>query len=373
MPAWSFPGRRHFIDGDGPYPILHDPDDPAPRLADHLPTGLPTGFGPGGLDPGARRRPEAQLARPPRARVDLPVESRWCLTCCRAPGESSQGLLLDPRVVVLERPRCVARPGDGYDLVVFAPVSHSARWPLSLQPPEYYALTWRAVRRYARLGPEGSGPHPLASIRRANPRAWATLLLALEKQGLPDPVPTAGLPTCARHPAWPPPVHTGRAGARPAVSPGPSGFDPIWLPDLEPSGGSAQSAAERRLPSAVHRLAAPRQTLALRIQPRSPTDNRPYLPLLRWRQTPQVMAAPNQWLPFAAAATGAAGPAPAGDGAGERWPWCRPAWRATPPPRRWLIYFGCLGPATCGGDPAHPEVDAVGPPGAGAGSGHSPC
>jgi len=362
----ELPGQAAlFIDGDGPFPITAmAPGDPAAsKLADHLPTGLPYRLRPAGtvliLDPGAGL--EAQLALAAgAARVDLPVEEPLVFDLLQGPlAQSSRGLLLDPRVVVLERSGrgALAAQGDPYDLVVFAlsePFRPVAAGAFSLT--EYYALTWQALYdAYARLGPEGIlvltrwlGNPPSESAR-----AWATLLLALEKQGLADPAPnllayrsmrTATL-LATRRPFTPDELSEARGFLER------NGFDPIWLPDLEPS----ELNRHNRLPTDVYHqlftdlLRQPRQTLAsneFNLNP--PSDNRPYFyHYFRWRQTPQVMAAlGTQWLPFGGSGylvllallllvmvlAGALALVPA------------LAWRATPRlPRRWLIYFGCLG------------------------------
>jgi hypothetical protein len=306
-----------FLDGDGPLPItaLNTGGPAASRLADSLPTGLAYRLRPAAaaliLQPGAGL--EAQLALAAGAeRVDLPVDEPLAFDLLRGPlADLSLDLLWDPRVVLLGRSGrgALAAQGNSYDLVILAlsdPFRPVAAGAFSLT--EYYALTWEALYdAYARLAPDGILvlTRWLGTPPSEAGRAWATLLLALNAQGIDDPGPflvayrsmrTATI-LAARRPFTVRELSEARAFLER------NGFDPIWLPDLRPE----ELNLHNRLPRDVYYelflelLSRPQVTLAeneFNLTP--PSDSRPYFfHYFRWRQTPQVIAAlGTQWLPF---------------------------------------------------------------------------
>ncbi len=306
-----------FVDGDGPLPITSvSPDDPsAMALAVRMPSSLAYQLRPNArtliLDPGAGLNVLIALTNG-AARVSVPRDEPLVLDILSGPyAGMSAGLLNHPRVEVTDRAgRGALRSGaEAYDVIEFAlsgpfrPVTSGA---FSLT--ENYTLTVEAMGdAFARLSDRGLvvvsrwlGTPPSESAR-----AWATMLAALSRQGVEDLGPHLLAYRSMRTSTF--------IASRRAFSPEElaatrrflemNGFDPIFLPDLQPQ----ELNQHNRLPEPVyHRLYT-----ALLLHPEStidtsdfnlrpPTDDRPYFfHFFRWRQTPEVLATLGlTWQPF---------------------------------------------------------------------------
>ncbi len=306
-----------FIDGDGPIPITNArADDPQMReLASRLPSFLPFLLREEArtliLLPGAGQDALVALAGGASS-VSLVQDEPLVYEVLQGPYASfSGGLLSHPRVRLLDRPGrgALRAPGEPFDVVLlslsepFRPVAMGA---YSLT--EYYPVTVQALSdAYERLSPGGLlvitrwlGTPPSESAR-----AWSTLLAALDRSGVESPsqqllayrsMRTATM-IAARRPFTRFELERTRAFLRS------NGFDPIWLPDLQPG----ELNQYNRLPQDVYHslyadlLEDPDRTYReydFNLQP--PTDERPYFfHYFRWRQTPEVLAGLGfQWLPF---------------------------------------------------------------------------
>ncbi len=306
-----------FIDGDGPLPItaLGESDPAAQDLARHMPSRLAYELRPGAdvliLDPGAGMPALLALASGAR-HITLAGDHPLVLNVVAGPyAEFSQYLMDEARLSISPRPSrgALRTEGASYTIVEFAlsdpfrPVTSGA---FSLT--ENFSLTVESLAdAYAALEAEGLlmltrwlGTPPGESVR-----AWATLLAALEEQGVADPgerlIAYRGMRTAT--------LIAGRrafradelAATRRFLEA--NSFDPVYLPDLRPE----ELNRYNRLPEEVYAalfsalLADPQAAAAnyeFRLTP--PTDDRPYFfHFFRWRQTPEVLAGLGRtWQPF---------------------------------------------------------------------------
>jgi len=306
-----------FVDGDGPLPITAlSPDSPAAaELAYSMPTALAYQLRPTAraliLDAGAGL--EAVLALAAGAdHIDLSNEEPLVReTLVGSYAGPSQWLFRDPRLTLLAQAARGAMRSDGesYDIIQFAlrdafrPVTSGA---FSLN--ENFLLTVESMAdAYRRLRPDG-----LLVITRwlGNPpsesaKAWATLLAALDAEGVAEPAArliafrsmrTATLIAARR------PLSAGELAAARAFLHA-NGFDPIFLPDLTADELNRSNVLPRDI---YHELFAavmrdPRTAIAengFNLQPS--TDNRPFFfHFFRWRQTSEVLATLGlTWQPF---------------------------------------------------------------------------
>ncbi len=303
-----------FIDGDGPLPITKTSTNSAlsAELASFMPVSLAYKLRPSAdsliLQPGAGLEILVALANEPN-RLFVAFDERAIPELLgREDVARSVDLLADPRVELLDRPGRGALLGGekGYDIVHFAlsdpfrPVTNGA---FSLT--EHYPLTVESLAdALDRLNDEGLlvitrwlGTPPSESAR-----AWATLLAALKPEGLAERVLAfRGMRTA-----------TMIASARPFSAEelevtrsflATNGYDPIWLPDLDPS----ELNQRNRLPKPAYHelytalLRSPQNTIdSYEFNLRPPTDDRPYFyHFFRWEQTPEVLSSLGlSWQPF---------------------------------------------------------------------------
>lgn len=303
-----------FIDGDGPLPItnlsLEAPE--AAILASHMPAALAYQLRPGAnsllLQPGAGLEVFVALGSG-AGRVHVARDEPAVFEVLGGPySEFSQGLLQDARLELLERPsRGALLEGDEqYDVVHFAlsdpyrPVTNGA---FSLT--EHYPLTVEALSdAIGRLSEDGLlvltrwlGTPPSESAR-----AWATLLAAMDPEEIESRVLAFRGMRTATMIASPRPFTSQELGAvRDFLEF--NGYDPIWLPDLNPG----ELNQRNRLPEPTYyelysKLLESRQSTidSYEFNLRPPTDDRPYFyHFFRWAQTPEVLSSLGQtWQPF---------------------------------------------------------------------------
>jgi hypothetical protein len=303
-----------FVDGDGPLPITNQsPESPeAAILAQHMPAALAYQLRPKAnslmLQPGAGLEVLVALGSG-AGRVHVARDEPAVFDVLGGPySEFSEGLLQDARLELLERPsRGALLEGDEqYDIVHFAlsdpfrPVTNGA---FSLT--EHYPLTVESISdAIRRLSEDGLlvltrwlGTPPSESAR-----AWATLLGAMDSVEIEKRVLAfRGMRTA-----------TMIASPRPFTSEELrvvreflelNGYDPIWLPDLEPE----ELNQRNRLPEPTYHelyaklLESPQSTIeSYEFNLRPPTDDRPYFyHFFRWAQTPEVLSSLGQtWQPF---------------------------------------------------------------------------
>lgn len=305
-----------FLDGDGPIPVTQlSPDAPqATELALHLPASLVYRLRPGSvslvLQAGAGLEALAALASEV-ARVDWARDEPAITDALGGPlASASADLLAQPRLRLLPfGTRSALRSEETYDVIVFAlsdPFRPVAGGAFSLG--ENYAFTLEAMREgWARLRPDGvlALTRWLSTPPAESARAWATLLEAMEAEGVHRPsdhlVVYRGMRTSTAIASRRPFTTTDLAAVRSFLEQ--NRFDPIHLPDLQPG----ELNRFNRLPDdEPHRLFA--SLLADReatisgyeFQIRPATDDRPFFfHFFRWRQTPQVLATLGlTWQPF---------------------------------------------------------------------------
>jgi hypothetical protein len=306
-----------FIDGEGPYPVTSiDPGHVnAELLSSRMPSSLAYLLRPEArtliLDPGGWLEVIIALASG-ADEVNVSDSEPLISRALGGPYQDfSLNLVDDPRVSLIHRSDrgALAISSDSYDVIQFSlsdtfrPVTSGA---FSLG--EDYTLTVEALRAaYQLIGDDGMivitrwlGTPPGESAR-----AWATLLAALESEGLDDPgrnlVAYRGMRTASmivsRRPYSPYELVIVRQFLTD------NGFDPVHLPDLEP----AELNRFNRLPVDMYHqifqalLADRNTTIAdydFNLTP--PSDNQPYFfHYFRWRQTPQVLATLGlTWQPF---------------------------------------------------------------------------
>lgn len=306
-----------FLDGEGPYPLTAlDPGSPAAfSLADDLPTGLAYHLRSGArallLRPGANTEAALALASG-AASVTVVFDEPGILDLLGgAYFDSTFGLIADERLTIIQAaPRAaLARlPGD-FDLVEIAlrdpdrPL-HSGAFSLN----EDYSLTAEAfTRAFDRLAPDGIlvVTRWLGTPPSDESRAWATLVTAADRDGLP---PVGGRLLAYRS------MRTATLLASPSPFTSAdlavtrryldeSGYDPIYLPDLR----AEELNRHNRLPHDTYHemfsaLLADRSA-ALRASPmdiRPATDDHPfYFQFFRWNQTAEILAQLGRtWQPF---------------------------------------------------------------------------
>ena len=306
-----------FIDGEGPFPInnLDPQDETAITLASHMPSGLAYLLRPESrvliLQPGAGLEAVLALASGAKHVTMSDQEPLITETISGYYADFSRSLIEDPRLDVLPRSdrgalHVVSEP---YDVILFAlsdpyrPVTSGA---FSLG--EDFTLTVEAFHdAYDRVANDGLlvitrwlGTPPSESAR-----AWATLLAAMEMQGVVDPgknlIAYRGMRTATMI-ASPRPFTTDELQTvrRFLTS---NAFDPIHLPDLDPD----ELNRFNRLPSdTYHELFqsmlidrnAAVSAYSFNLEP--PCDDRPFFfHYFRWRQTPEILAALGlTWQPF---------------------------------------------------------------------------
>ncbi len=306
-----------YIDGEGPFPVTSiDPGHSnAELLSSRMPSSLAYLLRPGAraliLDPGGWLEVVIALASG-AGEVNVSDPEPLISRALGGPYQHvSFQLIADPRVNLIHRSDrgALALSSDPYDVIQFSlsdpfrPVTSGA---FSLG--EDYALTVEALRAaYKLVGDDGMivitrwlGTPPSESAR-----AWATLLAAVESEGLDDPgrnlLAYRGMRTAtmivSRRPYSPDELLAVRQFLID------NGFDPIHLPDLDP----AELNRFNRLPIDTYHqifqalLADRNLTIAdydFNLTP--PSDNQPYFfHYFRWRQTPQVLATLGlTWQPF---------------------------------------------------------------------------
>lgn len=305
-----------FLDGDGPIPVTRlSPDSPqAAALAEHLPSSLVYRLRPGSatlvLQGGAGLEALAALASG-TGRVDWARDDPAIADAIAGPlASASAHLLGNPRLRLLPFGTRSALHSQGtYDAIIFSlsdPFRPVAGGAFSLG--EHYALTREAVREaWLRLRPEGvlALTRWLSTPPAESARAWATLLEALEAQGVPRPsdhlVVYRGMRTstviASRRPFTTAELTLVRSFLEE------NRFDPVHLPDLRPGElnrfNQLPDDEPHRLFAAM--LADRESTLSgYDFQIRPATDDRPFFfHFFRWRQTPQVLATLGMtWQPF---------------------------------------------------------------------------
>lgn len=297
-----------FIDGDGPLPMTSlDPETrQASQIAESMPSSLAYQFRPSAnaliLQPGANL--DAALALASNAsHVTISVPEPLIPGLLTGPyADFTQRLIEHDRLTLIHRSDRGAlrtRPA-GYDIIQFAltdtyrPVTSGA---FSLT--ENFTLTVQAIRdAYRALTGKGIiiltrwlGTPPSESAR-----AWATVLAALEAEGLNQPeehlIAYRGMRTAtiiaSQRPFTPGELSTAREFLKR------NAFDPIFLPDLKPW----ELNRFNHLPEDTyyelfsHLLSDLQGAVAaydFNLSP--PSDDRPFFfHFFRWRQTPQVLA-----------------------------------------------------------------------------------
>jgi hypothetical protein len=306
-----------FIDGDGPLPINNlSPNEPeAATLSAYMPAVLAYQLRPNAqaliLRPGAGLDTILALAAGAK-NVTLAIDEpliQEVLTGAYA--EFSYNLLDDPRLTVISRPSRsvlhIVQPD--YDVIQFA-LSQSYRPVASgvFSITEDFLLTVEAIgEAYGRLAENGLlvitrwlGTPPSESAR-----TWATLMAALRAHGINDPasylIAYRGMRTAtmiaAKQPFSPTELNSVRAFLQD------NAFDPIHLPDLEPSELNRYNHLPR---DTYHELFSsllddPISTIDgydFNLEP--PTDDRPFFyHFFRWRQIPDILATLGLiWQPF---------------------------------------------------------------------------
>jgi hypothetical protein len=306
-----------FVDGEGPLPVTPlDLDGETVRdLAERMPSHLAYQLRPGArvliLTPGAGL--EAQLALASGAgSVTLASDIPIVLDLLGGPLRPDSSYLVDDlrvRLSTRSTRGLLAASSESYDVVIFA-LSDSYRPVTSgaFSLTEDYDLTVESLRAAHRaLAPGGVLflPRWLGTPPSESARAWATLLAALDQEGVANVAERVlafrGMRTATL------------AAGRSEFSEGDlvlvrrfieeNGFDPVYLPGIE----ATELNRHNRLPRPVyHELfvdllqkpEVPFSTYDFRLSP--PTDDKPYFfHFFRWRQTPQVLATLGQQMqPF---------------------------------------------------------------------------
>ena len=306
-----------FLDGEGPWPIarLQTESPQAAELAARMPTSLAFQLRPRArtlvLLPGAGL--DAQLALASGAReVALALDDPGVKAILAGPyADFSFHLLERPDVRALDQParRALRSGGPRYDVVLFAlsdpfrPITSGA---FSLT--ESYALTVEAFAdAMNRLEPNG-----LVVITRwlgipaaEAPRAWATVLAAMRREGMGDlgahvlafrTMRTATL--IASKTAF----TSGELAAARAFLRS-NAYDPIYLPDLRPVELNRFNVLPQDTYPALFQSLLDDPAETIRQYPfdlRPPTDDRPFFfHFFRWGQTPEILRTLGQtWQPF---------------------------------------------------------------------------
>ncbi|HEY44441.1 MAG TPA: hypothetical protein G4O11_10720 [Anaerolineae bacterium] len=306
-----------FVDGDGPLPInnLSPNESKAKNLSAYMPAALAFQLRPNAqallLQPGAGLDTIIALAAG-ASHVTLAIDEPLIQEILTGPyADFSYHLLDDPRLTVISRPSRsvlhIVQPD--YDVIQFA-LSQSYRPVASgaFSITEDFSLTVEAIgEAYDQLTEKGLlvitrwlGTPPSESAR-----TWATLLAALRAHGINDPasylVAYRGMRTAtmiaAKQPFSPTELNSIRTFLQE------NAFDPIHLPDLEPSELNRYNQLPR---DTYHELfssllkdpSATIDSYSFNLKP--PTDDRPFFyHFFRWRQIPDIMATLGLvWQPF---------------------------------------------------------------------------
>lgn len=311
------PQAALFIDGEGPIPItaMRPGDVQAVGIASRMASSLGQILRPGArtliLNPGAGL--DAAIALSAGAsHVTMSVPEPLVPQILRGPyANFSRDLLSDPRLSLADRSDrgVLAMAGETYDIVQFAlsdpyrPVTAGA-FTLS----ENFTLTRQSFQAaYAKLEPDGIlvitrwlGTPPTESAR-----AWATLLAALEANGVrplgPHLAAFRGMRTATLMAARRPFSGDELAVVRRFLSE--NAFDPIYLPDLlqgevNQHNQLPEPTYYRLFQSLLERSGETLGDYAFDLRP--PTDVHPYFfHFFRWRQIPDVLATlGTTWQPF---------------------------------------------------------------------------
>jgi hypothetical protein len=303
-----------FIDGDGPLPITNlSPESPAAAtLARYMPATLAYVLRPDAdslvIQSGAGLEVLAALAQG-TGRVYIALDEPAVADLLSGEYEQfTDSLLQHPRLQLLERPSrgALLEGDDRYDIVHYAlsdpfrPVTNGA---FSLT--EHYPLTVESfAHAMSRLSDDGLlvitrwlGTPPSESAR-----AWATLLAAMDSEGIGERILAyRGMRTATMIATQRPFSGEELQAVREFLAF--NGYDPIWLPDLRPE----ELNQRNRLPEPVYHelyaalLSSPQSTIeSYEFNLRPPTDDRPYFyHFFRWAQTPEVLSTLGlSWQPF---------------------------------------------------------------------------
>ena len=306
-----------YIDGEGPLPItaLDSASGDAIALAAHMPSSLAYLLRPQAdtliLDPGAWLEAIIALASGAGHVTLSDPEPLISEVMGGAYKQLSQQLIDNPRLEVLPRSDrgTLNASSERFDVIQFAlsdtyrPVTSGA---FSLG--EDYTLTVEALRdAHALTASDGLIviTRWLSTPPSESARAWATLLAALEAQGVDDPgrclIAFRGMRTATMIASRRPFTASELQITRSFLTD--NGFDPIHLPDLDP----AELNRFNRLPTdnyyeLFQALLADREAAiaAYNFNLQPPSDNRPFFfHYFRWRQTSEVLAALGlTWQPF---------------------------------------------------------------------------
>jgi hypothetical protein len=306
-----------YIDGEDPHPVtaLDPRSSDAGRLVSYMPSNLAYLLRPGArtliLDPGAWLEVIIALASGADG-VGVSNPEPLISEALGGPYRDFSLQLIDaPGLTLIRRSDrgALAFARHAYDVIQFSlsdayrPVTSGA---FSLG--EDYALTIEAIRSaYSLL--EGDGliviTRWLGTPPSESARTWATLLAALEAEGLDDPsrnlIAYRGMRTATMIASRSPFTNDDLQIAREFLVD--NGFDPIHLPDLEPS----ELNRFNRLPSDTYHeifqaLLTDRNaaiaTYDFNLTP--PSDDQPFFfHYFRWRQTPEILATLGlTWQPF---------------------------------------------------------------------------
>jgi hypothetical protein len=306
-----------FIDGDGPLPITNlSPDDPNTKtIAAHMPATLAYVL---------RENADSLILQPGTGfdlLVALAVDAGHVTTTIDEPlifeilsgpyAEASHQILQHPKLTVIPRPSrsALRSSGQRFDVIQFAlsrgfrPVTSGA---FSLT--EEYLLTVDALREaYQKLEPGGLlvMTHWLGTPPSESVRAWATLLAALNAAGDNELdqqlIAYRGMRTATM-------IATNQAFTSEELSIvrgflQRNAFDPIYLPDLDPSELNQFNQLPVDTYHEVYSALLKDATAVIEdydFNLRPPTDGRPFFfHFFRWRQTPAVVAGLGlTWQPF---------------------------------------------------------------------------
>jgi hypothetical protein len=319
MNAAILPPRQYaiYIDGDGPIPITElSPDDPsANQLSASMPTALAYTLRPGArvliLQPGGGL--EAIIALSISAQeVMISNDEPLILQALKYPYEPfSKNLIKNPRLIQSDRASrgTLEASREKFDIITFAltdgfhPVTSGA---FSLT--ENYLLTVESFSKaYNLLERDGLlvitrwlGTPPSESAR-----VWATLLSAMRASGVDDPssqlIAYRGMRTATMIAARRPFNSEEFKKVREFMQA--NAFDPIFLPDLEPSELNRYNQIPQDVYHALYQsllddLDQTLSTYSFDISP--PTDNHPFFfHFFRWSQTPEILSTLGlMWQPF---------------------------------------------------------------------------
>ncbi|NIS82382.1 MAG: hypothetical protein GTO14_19740 [Anaerolineales bacterium] len=306
-----------FIDGDGPIPINNlAPDDPtAKTLTSYMPAALPYLLRPGAqsliLTPGAGLDMLIALAADSE-QVTVALDEPLVHDVLTGPYEEfSASILRHPRLTVISASgRSLLRQTDrNFDVIHFAlsegyrPVTSGA---FSLS--ENYDLTVESFTdAFKHLNEDGLllitrwlGTPPSESAR-----IWSTLLAALDTQDLEDVrkhlIAFRGMRTATIIAARQPFSASELDLVRSFLDT--KGFDPIVLPDLDPSELNRYNQLPQEVYHSLYSALLDNfevATIEYEFNLRPPTDDRPFFfHFFRWRQTPEVLSTLGlSWQPF---------------------------------------------------------------------------